>query len=262
MKQNANPRLRVPVINLAQGTHPLEKDAAHYVVNVHRLGIGDMFHAFDPALATEADATIITIQGGCVTLQISALRTASRRPPKAVTLFQGVPKGSKSEAIVRDATELGATEIVFVRCARSQGSAPLRHDRLLRIAREAARQSGRSDLPGIVGPILFGALSEIVGPKIVMVPNADLPLASAWPPDCSATSLLIGPEGGFSEEEVRSLAKWGFAQARLGPFVMRTETAASAALGAFWAHVDALPHAATTTGPAEHARAPNGARRE
>src|SRR6185312_1201664 len=111
--------LRLPVDALAEGPSTLPADAATYVTRVHRLGAGDRLLVFDPERAVEADAEVASADRRAVVLTVGPLRPAAMRPSRAVTLFQGVGKGDKLDAIVRDATELGVTRVVPVLCARS-----------------------------------------------------------------------------------------------------------------------------------------------
>lgn len=225
--------LRVPVTPLDAGRVTLDAETARYVTRVHRLEEGDAFVAFDPARAIEARATIVT-SGGRTVVELADVAPSTCLPPRAITLFQGIPKGGKIDDIVRDATELGVSRVVLVSCARSQGSAAPRVDRLARVALEAARQCGRGDVPEIVHAAGFETLRAARGTRLALVPEATRAFAGAVADDTSSVGIVVGPEGGLAPEEVASLEAWGFSLVRLGPFVMRTETAAAAALGALW----------------------------
>jgi 16S rRNA (uracil1498-N3)-methyltransferase len=229
----ARPLLRVPVTPLAPGRATLDAETARYVTRVHRLGAGDAILAFDPTRAVEAVATIVEAASR-VTIDVGDVARSTHLPPREVTLFQGIPKGGKIDDIVRDATELGVTRVVLVACARSQGGPAPRADRLARVALEAARQCGRGDVPEIIGPVVFDALADATGTRVALVPEATRSFAAILPEEADVVSILVGPEGGLDAREITALGEWSFGLVRLGPFVMRTETAAAAALGAFW----------------------------
>jgi 16S rRNA (uracil1498-N3)-methyltransferase len=240
--------LRVPVSPLVSGELLLDRRASRYVARVHRLSAGDSVVLFDPAAALEATATVLEVGRGGVRCQVRDVRAAQLRGVRPVTLLQGIGKADKLDAIIRDATELGATRVVAVQTARSvvrldgagtdaSERSSRRLERWKRIAREAARQCGRGDAPDIQGPVDLGsALALASDERAVMVclwERAERPLgpilrlAHATP-----LVLLIGPEGGLEEEEVEMARRAGFVSATLGPLILRTETVAAAVLGA------------------------------
>src|SRR5262249_17734042 len=150
------------------------------------------------------------------------------------------------DAIVRDATELGATRIVIAQTERAVVKA-VRHgsertnskkERWRRIAEQAARQCGRADPPGIEGVYPWEeALSCAAGcaVRFCLDPRAPVgvgaALASAIARGASV-AFAVGPEGGLSPDEVATATRQGFRPISLGPFVFRTETVAAALLGA------------------------------
>lgn len=224
--------LRVPLSDLAEGERELPADAARYVTRVHRLGVADRFVVFDPAVRREADAEVVA-SGKRVVVRLGELREATRVARRPVCVVQAIGKGTKLDAVVRDATELGATRIVPAVADRSvKRRTDL--DRLRRVALEAARQSGRGDVPVVEAPMrLATALGSTPGCVVVLHPEAPEGLGAALrDAGGGAVAIVIGPEGGFSEEELSAVATSGARLARLGPFVMRTETACAAALGA------------------------------
>jgi 16S rRNA (uracil1498-N3)-methyltransferase len=231
------PPLRVPVEALAEGLATLDGDAAAYATRVHRLGPGDRLVLFDPERALEADAEIASSDRRAVTVQVSAVRAPHRRPLRAVTLIQGLSKGDKMDAVVRDATELSATAVVPALCARSVARPDsARAARWRRIAVEAARQCGRGDVPSIAAPLDLGAaLAGASGAalRICLDPEADRTLgavlAGSLPP---SIALVVGPEGGLDAGEIAAAERAGFVRARMGSLILRTETVCAAVLGA------------------------------
>jgi len=170
-------------------------------------------------------------------LEARVLRESPAPPePLDLTLAVGMPKGRKLEEIVRHAVELGAGRIrpvVTARAVARPGDAGSRSERLAAIALEAAQQSGRARVPEVDSPVPLAAFLADPGPglKVALWEGEETrDLNTLLTPGTRAVSLLVGPEGGLAREEVAALAAHGFATARLGPHVLRTETACLAAL--------------------------------
>ena len=232
------PALRLPVEAIAPGLHPLPPAAAAYATRVHRLGPGDPVVLFDPDRALEADAEIVEVGRRVVTVQVGAPRPAARRPGREVTLLQGVGKGDKLDAIVRDATELGATRIVPVLCERSVARPDAaRAARWRRIAIEAARQCGRGDAPVIDPPSTLAVAAREAASgdalRLCLDPAADRPIGpSLVALGGRAVILVVGPEGGLTPDELAVAEAAGFTRVTFGQLVLRTETVCAAVLGA------------------------------
>jgi len=190
--------------------------------------------AFDPEQRLEADAELVGV-GEVVVVRVASLRPASAVARRSLTLVQALSKGTKVDAVVRDATELGATRVVPVltaRCVKRRGNV----ERWRRVALEAARQCGRGDVPLVtdVTELSTALAGEIEGAAGVLLhPEADASLADAV--GDGPMVVVVGPEGGFTKEELEQALGHGYAIASLGTFVLRTETACAAALGAILA---------------------------
>ncbi len=239
--------LRLALEGLQEGERELSREARKYL-RVRRLEKGDAFVAFDPVARLEAEGVVLA--AGRVSLQ--APRAASALPSSPIVVIQCTCKGGKLDQVVRDATELGATCIVAAVAERSikRQTSPATLMRWQRIAIEAARQCGRGDVPEIVGPILLAETLQAHGPGLLLHPAADKQFADYWAPAGRAViSIAIGPEGGFSNEELATASRHGFTSVRLGQFVMRTETACAAALGAIAALGRASPSGRGSTPP-------------
>ncbi len=230
--------LRVAIEPLPRGECTLSAGVARYVTRVHRLGQGGRFVAFDPEARLEAEVEIIDV-GRTVRCRVGLARPASMIARSRVTLLYALGKGDKPDQVIRDATALGVESVVLVESARTvvrldAGRADARQKRLRTIAVESARQCGRGDIPRIDGPIpLEDALGQNASEsRFCLSPSAPQGLATALAgrPKTASTALLVGPEGGFSEQEEALAANHAFAPATLGEFVLRTETAAIAAL--------------------------------
>jgi 16S rRNA (uracil1498-N3)-methyltransferase len=233
---------RVPLSGLEAGERALEPKTERYLCDVLRLRAGDRFLAFDPDAQLEADAELVETGSARIACALRAVRPASRVLDTGIVLVQALGKGDKTEQVVRSATALGVAEIHLVESARSVARAGERSDtkraRLASIALDAARQSGRGDVPKIVGPhALLRELDAWRGAsaiKLCLVPGASETLRSLtreWSVG-SAIGLLIGPEGGFAPEELAAAEAVGFRAASFGALVLRTEVAGVAALGA------------------------------
>jgi len=241
--------LRVVVSDLARGERVLDEATSRYVVRVHRLRAGDPLALVDPGAGMEADASLLDANPRAARCRVDAPRPAQHRSPLAGVLLQALGKGDKPESVIKAATALGVRSVEFVHTERSVPKLGERSETRLRrwreIALQAARQSGRGDVPIIAGPRpLAAALSADDlprGPRLVLAPDAELPLLAAlggWSAEQPAV-LLVGPEGGLSSEELALAAAAGFVRVRFGPLVLRTETAATAALGALLGLADA-----------------------
>jgi 16S rRNA (uracil1498-N3)-methyltransferase len=147
-----------------------------------------------------------------------------------LTLYQAVPKGGRMDLLVEKATEVGATRIVPL--VTERGIVRPRDgkvERWRRVAEAAARQSLRVSVPQVAEPVdLPGAIRE-VGENGVLLHNAP-ELETIETVVSSPAALFIGPEGGWSEEELRVAGEAGFALAQLGPYRLRSETAGMVAV--------------------------------
>lgn len=221
--------IRVPMNDLAAGERELDAEQARYVVRVHRLRAGDAFVAFDPKRAIEADGEVLSRDRVRLGEPRPAASTATRR----VTWIHGCPKGDKADAIVRDATELGATRIVFVHTARIVAKLPAsRVSRWERIAREAARQCGRADAPEIALDTSWkSALDTDATTRVCLDPRGSS-LRDVLARAKGSVAFAVGPEGGLTDGEIETAEARGFVTCKLGAFVMRTETVPAAVLGA------------------------------
>ncbi len=235
--------VRAPLPDLAPGERRLEGAVAHYLARVLRLRAGDAFVAFDPASGSEADAVTVWAEQDAVTVKVGALRAGQAPSAVPITFIQGLAKGDKCDAVVRDATELGATRILVATTKRSvvkldAARGAERQARWARIAQEAARQCGRSDAPRIDAPTSWDhALAEVApaAARFVLWERATEPLGPPLLAALSARSELAfacGPEGGLEDAEVERARAAGWIVASLGPLALRTETVAAAVLGA------------------------------
>jgi 16S rRNA (uracil1498-N3)-methyltransferase len=216
----------------------LPDHVAHHV-QVLRLGIDAHITLFNGE-GGEFTATLSQIEKKRVTAEIKTFSPREAELPYAVTLAQALPESSKMDEIIQKAVELGATAIqplaaqrCVVRLTAERASKKSAHWQGIIIA--AAEQSGRNRLPNLAEPVDF---EDWIGQhdlhrRILLSPRAEQSL-SDWarhhPPQ--AVTLLIGPEGGFSEKEEILAQAQGVLTLSIGTRVLRTETAGMAALSA------------------------------
>ncbi len=238
-------RLRIAVEGLSEGELTLPDAASRYVARVHRARVGDRLELFDPARGERAEAEVVAL-GRAVRCLVQAVEQAPDVGALPVRLALALGKGDKPEQGVRDATALGVREVVLLTSARVQGArrGPERPERLRAVAASAARQSGRATIPAISGPIALERWAgELPAPTLLLDPRGDASLLGALkqltPGGGALITLLIGPEGGFSDDERARLVQAGAHPVRLGAHVLRTETAVTAALGAVVAYFGA-----------------------
>jgi 16S rRNA (uracil1498-N3)-methyltransferase len=235
--------VRVPISKLSPGERRLEPESAHYLARVHRLRAGDTFVAFDPDARLEAPGEIVRVDHEAVSVRLGETTNARAVPLLEVTLIQCAGKGDKIDDVVRSTTALGVHAVIVAESARSvarldPARGEKRRERWGAIALDAARQSGRGDTPAVEGPRrlddLLATLAADPATKICMDPLALTSFTDAVRGGAPSRTfvLLVGPEGGLTDEELALAERTGFTRARLGPFVLRTELAATAALGA------------------------------
>ena len=163
------------------------------------------------------------------------------RPPgpgRALTLAIAPPRGGRMEIAVEKAVECGVGRIVPLRCARvvlKDRESSSRPERWRRVACSATAQSGRTHLPEIAGPLTFTeALAKASGSRMLLAhPGLDaysIPSALGEARAGDPVTLFVGPEGGFTDEEVEEARGAGALEVSLGPTRLRTETAAIAAV--------------------------------
>jgi 16S rRNA (uracil1498-N3)-methyltransferase len=205
---------------------------AHHIATVLRLRSGARIMVFDGRREAEADLVTVTA-GGVAARLVSPPHTSGR--PLELTLLQGIARGPKMDLIVRMGTELGLSSVFPVVTARSlPGPGAPRLDRWRRVAQEAARQSGRADLPEIHPPAALPDALAALGPvDLLVVPWEDerrsigeVVAGRA----CAAAAVLIGPEGGLAAEEVELARAAGGQTVSLGTLILRTETAGMVAM--------------------------------
>ncbi len=240
--------VRVVVDGLQAGEQTLDATASRHLVRVHRLKAGQHFVAVDPTPGLQARGEVLFAHVRSARVVFDAPQ--AMRPPElpAITLVQALGKGDKADQIVRAATTLGVSRLLFVLSERSvprPDSQTRRKTRWRTIAQQAARQCVRPGVPQIEGPIPFAqGLHRVSEPlRLALDPTAQQVLLAEVQrhTPLSASAVLIGPEGGLTDAELEAAGHHGFSRVRFGPFVLRTETAAVAVLGALLAVSEGRP---------------------
>lgn len=218
---------------LSLGSHALPEAQAHYIGRVLRLNVGATVQLFD-GYGTEFIGELVEVGKKQVRVMLSAQVAGQAASPLRIHLGQGLSRGERMDWAIQKATELGVAEITPVVSARCEvrikderADKRLAHWR--QIAISACEQSGRSTVPVIHPPLsladwLQQTCAEL---KLVLHPEAQALTSHNKP---ASLAFLIGPEGGLSDSEVAQAQSSGFQAARLGPRVLRTETAPVVAL--------------------------------
>ena len=219
---------------ISEGKAELEAEEAHHLVRVLRAEVGQRFEISDNRSVWLAEISELAAKRVVFTV---VEPVESRELPVRVALFASLIKFDRFEWMVEKATELGVAAIVPVAAERSDKglfeAARKRVERWRRIARESSQQSRRAGVPEISEPQrLASAVAGVEGfrYRLEEEPGAAA-LAAALPRKSAAgdqAALLVGPEGGWTNTERATLAEW--LPVSLGPQVLRSETAALAAL--------------------------------
>lgn len=218
---------------LSLGQHDLPEAQAHYIGRVLRHAAGDAVQLFDGS-GQEYLGELIEVGKKSVRVELREALAGMAESPLSVHLGQGLSRGERMDWAIQKATELGASQISPIVSARCEvrlkdERADKRMAHWRQIAISACEQCGRSSLPQINPPLTLEHWLEQVEADLKLVLH---PVAEPWAshPQPASLAMLIGPEGGLSEDEVQQAMGRGFHAARLGPRVLRTETAPVVAL--------------------------------
>ena len=232
----------------------VEGSAANHIARVLRLRSGDSLTVFDGS-GGEFGARIEEFRKEAVVVAVEEHRPLDRESPLPLTLVQGISRGERMDWIIQKATELGASRIVpvftkrsVVRLDEKQAERKLQHWRAITVA--ACEQCGRNRIPDLATPVDFfdmlagdssgrpdsagrpdpaGHSDSAGATRLLLSPTGDLRIDDLQDVGKGIT-VLIGPEGGLADVEQEAAITAGFKAVRLGPRVLRTETAAIAAL--------------------------------
>lgn len=215
----------------------LPEHAGGHLARVLRLRENDACVLFNGD-GQDYDALIASIDKRGVQAEVVASRRIDNESPLSITLLQGIARGEKMDLILQKATELGVTRIIPVHSERSEvklegARAAKRLAHWRGVVASACEQSGRAVLPDVSEPApLMQAVAEAGLPadRYILSPLAQTGIASMAAPAGGQLLIAVGPEGGWSARDLLSLE--GFSGIKLGPRILRTETAGLAAIAA------------------------------
>lgn len=246
---------RVPRIYCAADLSPgrrlrLPEAGARHLLRVLRLRRGDTVRLFDGAGAEYA-AVLEHAHGSMAEVVVKEPVPILPESTLRIHLLQGISRGERMDWVIQKATEMGVSTVHPILTARSV--VKLSPDRALNRSRHwtavaiaACEQCGRSSLPKILPPVSFDTAlvdDPAIGTKLYLDASDGCAMTDLAPPQ-GGLALLIGPEGGLTPDERDQARTAGFQAVRMGPRVMRTETAALAALAVaqtLWGDLSANP---------------------
>ncbi|HET6514264.1 MAG TPA: 16S rRNA (uracil(1498)-N(3))-methyltransferase [Thermodesulfovibrionales bacterium] len=231
------PRIFLPLL---KPTHEIRisGEKARYLTTVLRCSVGEEVTVFD-GKGLSYRTIIKGISKKDIVAEIIDITSYDAESPIQITLIQGLLKGEKMDLVIQKTTELGVSEIIPAVTERSQVKDTRKVERWRKIAEDAARQCGRSMVPVIHESVLFGdLLASFSGSTaashhgIIFWEKGGMRLADAlkMKGDSRSFMIAVGPEGGFTGEEVRVAESREFLTASLGKRILRSETAAISAV--------------------------------
>ena len=215
----------------------LPEASSTHLLRVLRLAAGDPLVLFNGD-GHDYAAHLVMPGKRSALVRVDARLPAATESPLRITLAQALARGDKMDWVLQKATELGVhalapvvTERTEVKLDAERGSRRMSHWQ--GVIASACEQSGRARLPHLAEPRRLDAFAaEATGLTLALDPEGEFTLNDLPPPDAAGIVLVIGPEGGLSPRDLATLRAAGFRGLRLGPRVLRTETAGLAALAA------------------------------
>ena len=230
------PRFYSPAASAA-GPLELSAEESHHLTKVLRMRVGDSATVFNGE-GLQFSATVAEIGKRAAVVELGPPETAPKTPSYSLTIAVATPKGDRQRWMLEKATELGATDLIPLTTRRSVVQPKSVSDKWRKAVIEACKQCGRNRLPTIHppqawSPTLVGAHSTATEPahRLIAHPSAAITLAdwiaevAPWP---HAVIAAVGPEGGFTDEEVEDAVQSGWTPVTLGPRILRIDTAALA----------------------------------
>ena len=228
------PRFYVPNPSIKNGILKVEGEEVKHIRKVLRLRAGDQIILFD-GLGIEYEGRILEENASSVLVQIRTTSVSQQDSPLELTLAQSLLKGEKMDFLIQKATELGVKEIIPFLSSRSvpifdKTRRPERHHRWKRIAIEASKQSGRGVIPIVQSVNSYSEMLQIAssnGLRLILWEREGAKLKEILKKteEKSKIFFVVGPEGGFSQEEIHTAEELGFIPVHLGKRVLRAETA-------------------------------------
>ncbi|MBP2072710.1 16S rRNA (uracil(1498)-N(3))-methyltransferase [Thermoanaerobacterium butyriciformans] len=220
--------------DIKDGIARINGDDAHHIINVLRFKIGTKLIISNGK--NQYVVSVIDIENSSVILKIIEEYNQVVESPVNITLYQGLPKSDKMDLIIQKCTEIGIKKIVPVETEFSTIKIKEKNiynkiSRWKKISLEASKQSGRSIVPDVLMPVGFkDALESLNEFDLCLIPyekETNMRLKDVLKKNFDAKNIcvFIGPEGGFSENEIMAAIEYGAIPVTLGPRILRTETA-------------------------------------
>lgn len=221
---------------LAIGELEIDGPSAHHMINVLRVSPEDQVVLFD-GCGCEYSAIVQSVKKSKLTVEVIDAAEVSRELPFEISLAVALPKGDRQKVLIEKLVEVGVSRLIPLNAKRSVvKSVPKSRDKLLRRVIEASKQCGRNTLMAIDDPVTTGQLFDSQAPvKLIAHPyssengQSELAASVALGLDPGQRVLIaIGPEGGFDRAEVEAAIDKGWQPVKIGPAILRVETAAVA----------------------------------
>lgn len=216
------------------GSHyEFDSEDAHHAIKVLRISVGEIFNLSDGNGAWSR----VCVEGvNKKSMSVKVLESGFEDAlSQQFTIVQAIPKGDRIKESIEMSTEGGVDRIVMWKAARSIGRADEKIEKLQHTAREASKQSRRLRIPSVVGVAnTENVVDEIAKADLALVfhESATMKLSQVVTPDVKKVVVIIGPEGGLTDEEVETFAAAGAKVAVMGRPILRSAHAGLAALGA------------------------------
>lgn len=225
-------RFFVDIENISDDEVCIIGDDVKHISRVLRMREGESITVCDKC-GSDYECTITQISSDVIKAKIDNKYPNSQEPPIHITIYQGLPKSDKMDYIVQKCIELGAVRIVPVdtkRVVSKPKDIDKKISRWQKIAEEAAKQCGRGIIPQVSHLVKFeDAIKEMANSDAIsLMPyecERESRLKDALALKSNTINILIGPEGGFDESEVKAAKDAGLKTVTLGPRILRTETA-------------------------------------
>lgn len=229
-------RYFVPNLPADSGMIALPDEEAVHAARVMRVKTGDPVVLFDGE-GQQAEGTIASVERRQVYVQVEPKAGVCREPGMVIEVAVSLPKGERAKLLIEKLTELGAARVVPLICQRTQASSKAKpssatgvNDKWMRYVIEACKQCERNQLMEIVAPQLLDDYLKKVDSelRIFAHPQGESLGGLLVARHPASTAICVGPEGGFTEEEVQRAVSAGWHAVSLGARILRVETAATA----------------------------------
>ena len=215
----------------------LDKNPSHHLIRVLRAKKGTEVTLFNGD-GCEYLAELVDDNHKHCQLKIKQQKKIENESPLKITLLQGISRGDRMDSCIQKSIELGVDSIIPVHCQRTGGNlkgerAEKKHQHWQQIAISACEQSGRCIIPNIQAITGFteSIQTDSNAEKLILAPGANKSFSCLPKPE-KEVCILIGPEGGFTDEEIQQANEVNYISLALGPRILRTETAGPACIAA------------------------------